>query len=162
VTDTSASGVLTAMPESANEEDFPEDGPAARSELQLRLELVADRNSPRQARKHAEAIGASCGVDTDAVALCVSEAVTNVVFHAYRDQLAPGAVEVVLRPLPAGAGLEIDVIDRGQGLAPRIDSPGAGLGLPIIQALADSLIIRSDHGGTRLRMTFRPIADDGP
>src|SRR4029077_13132247 len=90
------------------------------------------------------------GADVDtvaAVALCVSEAVANVVVHAYREADRPGEVEVEARR-PNGY-LCLYVRDRGQGLAPRVDSPGLGLGLPLIADIATSIEVRRpDSGGT--------------
>ncbi len=64
--------------------------------------------------------------DPDAVALAVSEAVTNVVLHAYVDEPAPGEVEVVARGLDDG-GLVVTVSDDGRGMMPHPEGPGAGL-----------------------------------
>jgi serine/threonine-protein kinase RsbW/stage II sporulation protein AB (anti-sigma F factor) len=47
------------------------------------------------------------------------------------------------------------VADRGRGIVPRPDSPGLGLGLPLIATLAESLELgtgRSEE--TEVRMTF--------
>jgi serine/threonine-protein kinase RsbW len=48
------------------------------------------------------------------------------------------------------------VADDGIGMAPRSDSPGMGLGLPLIARLADSLQVRQSHEGTQLLVSFRP------
>src|SRR5688500_16332871 len=98
------------------------------------------------------------GVDagmTDAIALCVSEAVTNAVLHAYRDHAEPGGIEIEARK-PNGF-LCIFVRDEGKGLEPRTDSPGSGFGLPMIAQLASYVAIRSrgpDSPGTELAMRF--------
>jgi serine/threonine-protein kinase RsbW/stage II sporulation protein AB (anti-sigma F factor) len=118
-----------------------------------RFELPADRNSPRAARQAAVEAARACGVDEHAVALCVTEAVTNAVMHAYRGAASPG--DVVLELLtPDGGGLEIRVSDHGHGLAPRADSPGAGLGMPLIAAMADRIEIDTSANGTRVSMRF--------
>jgi len=89
----------------------------------------------------------------DAVALCVSEAVANVVVHAYRDADQPGDVEIEAEK-PDGY-LCLYVRDRGQGMTPRVDSPGLGLGLPVIADSASSLEVRRpETGGTELVMRF--------
>jgi anti-sigma regulatory factor (Ser/Thr protein kinase) len=91
-------------------------------------------------------------VDTDAVALAVTEAVTNAVLHAYRDR-DPGEVRVVACAEPSR--LVLVVRDYGSGMAPRHDSPGLGIGLPTIGHLAEEFSIEAPEGqGTRLRMHF--------
>jgi serine/threonine-protein kinase RsbW len=87
------------------------------------------------------------------VALAVSEACTNVVLHAYRQRTDPGhfSVDLSLRH----ACLWVRVRDDGMGMHPRTDSPGLGLGLPIIASTADSFAIEPcETGGTELRMRF--------
>ena len=90
------------------------------------------------------------------VALAVSEAVTNVVQHAYRDGRS-GDVRVVA----CGRPNEVVVVvrDYGCGMRPNPNSPGAGLGLSIIGAAsAEMNIERPDDGGTRIRLRFRRLA----
>jgi len=88
---------------------------------------------------------------TDDIRLAVTEACTNVVRHAYGE--GDGTIEVVVRP-QAGA-LEVTVADSGRGIGPSPDTTGPGLGLPLIAALADSLVIeRSASAGSRLVMSF--------
>ena len=62
----------------------------------------------------------------DAVRLAVSEAVSNVVVHGYRDR-ATGTFTVSIDWGPDE--LRVVVRDDGCGMQPRPDSPGAGLGL---------------------------------
>jgi serine/threonine-protein kinase RsbW len=52
------------------------------------------------------------------------------------------------------------VTDDGSGMAPRDDSPGIGLGLPLIRHLADQFEHRRPPGnvGTELWMHFRLAA----
>jgi serine/threonine-protein kinase RsbW/stage II sporulation protein AB (anti-sigma F factor) len=87
--------------------------------------------------------------------LAISEAVTNAVVHAFRDRSDPGTVEVLVRVSSDERHVDVVVRDDGCGMTPRPDSPGLGLGLPLIRHLAD----RFDHhepanGGTELRMRF--------
>ena len=85
--------------------------------------------------------------------LAVTEACTNVVRHAYADG-EPGPVEILIRP--EGNTLLVIVSDEGRGLAPRADSTGPGLGLPLIAALSHSFEIEQvPDNGSRLRMAFR-------
>jgi len=92
--------------------------------------------------------------DPDAVALAVSEAVTNAVVHAYVDASEPGEIEVVAQRI-GGDCLEILVCDDGRGMLPRPDSPGVGLGLPLVATLAESFEVQArTGGGTQVRMAF--------
>ena len=71
---------------------------------------------------------------------------TNAVLHAYIDR-EPGMVIVTAH---AGPGeLVVCVIDDGRGMQPRPDSPGLGMGLPMIGQLTTSVDIRErPSGGT--------------
>jgi serine/threonine-protein kinase RsbW/stage II sporulation protein AB (anti-sigma F factor) len=85
--------------------------------------------------------------------LAVSEAVTNAVMHAYVDAPQPGAVSV--DATFEGDSLLVEVADDGSGMMPRLDSPGLGVGLPLIADTVDTLDIgNSPRGGTLLRMSF--------
>lgn len=85
--------------------------------------------------------------------LAVSEAVTNAVLHAYSDRPEPGPVHVAAT-VDRGL-LEVTVADEGGGMKPRIDSPGIGMGLPIIAQSVETLDVQLlPAGGTELRMTF--------
>jgi serine/threonine-protein kinase RsbW len=88
----------------------------------------------------------------DAVRLAVSEAVSNVVVHGYRDS-PDGAFTVAVEW--ADDELSVTVRDEGCGMQPRADSPGAGLGLPLIANLAESFSVTAPPGGgTEVTMTF--------
>ncbi len=89
----------------------------------------------------------------DTIALAVSEAMTNAVVHGFKESDG-GYVEVTAGS--QGSGFVITVCDDGSGMVPRPDSPGLGLGLPIIAQLAASLDVRSNPGGagTQICMTF--------
>jgi serine/threonine-protein kinase RsbW len=90
---------------------------------------------------------------TGDVRLAVSEACTNVVAHAYRDQDGPGQLEVAVLIHPGE--LTVIVRDRGSGIAPRVDGGGLGLGLPLIAALTRRAEIGAhEGGGTQVTMTF--------
>jgi stage II sporulation protein AB (anti-sigma F factor) len=88
----------------------------------------------------------------EAARLAVSEAVSNVVVHSYRD-IGEGAFTLAVEW--SGSELRVIVRDQGCGMAPRMDSPGAGLGLPLIASLADSFSVTAPPGGgTEVVMTF--------
>lgn len=106
------------------------------------------------ARGEVEAVARDCGMEglaLGAVKLAVNEAVTNAVVHAYAQQEGRIAVTVAL----SGEALTVTVADAGGGLVPRADSPGLGVGLPLIAQLADHLDVRSGDDGTQIRMSFR-------
>ena len=79
-------------------------------------------------------------VDRDAIGVVVSEAVTNAVLHAYRDRERPGDVHVSAEPATTRASRSRST-DDGLGMRPRADSPGVGLGMPLIADLADRVEI---------------------
>jgi serine/threonine-protein kinase RsbW len=86
-----------------------------------------------------------------AMELATTEAVTNVVVHAYPE----GGGVVQLAAAVAERELWVLVGDDGCGLRPRVDSPGLGQGLRVIAAVADELtIVNRAGGGTELRMRF--------
>ena len=90
--------------------------------------------------------------DLWAVQYCVSEALSNVVLHAY--PATAGDAEVVVEASDPGT-LRISVKDNGVGFEPRSDSPGLGLGIPMIAKLASRVDVRSEpQGGTLLFMEF--------
>lgn len=90
-------------------------------------------------------------LDHGKIAIAVSEALTNVVVHAYRDS-GVGPMRVSATML-AGV-LTVVVSDDGQGMTPRYDSPGMGMGLLLIDQLAGAVEVDSDRSGTRLEMRF--------
>jgi anti-sigma regulatory factor (Ser/Thr protein kinase) len=86
------------------------------------------------------------------IKLAVTEACTNVVVHAY-----PGRDDGPLgvRATVEDATLTVVVSDHGRGIVPRPDSPGLGLGLPLIATLAESLELGTGPDDeTEVRMTF--------
>ncbi len=90
---------------------------------------------------------------TRAVALAVTEACTNVVLHAYRQDEEPG--EMVVSIEKPDDSLCVTVLDDGVGMTPRPDSPGLGMGLALISQFADSLELRSRlEGGAEVSMRF--------
>jgi serine/threonine-protein kinase RsbW len=86
------------------------------------------------------------------IRLAVTEACANVVVHAYPDD-HEGPMEVVVSM--DDDALTVLVRDWGRGIRPRPDSPGLGLGLSLIAALAET--VQLGHDGdehTEVRMTF--------
>jgi anti-sigma regulatory factor (Ser/Thr protein kinase) len=126
-----------------------------RVSVQLHRSMVAVPASVPVLRSDVAAYARAVGVREpllSSVKLAVSEAVTNAVLHAYVGR-RPGAVRVAAW-IDDGS-LLVEVADDGDGMMPRLDSPGLGVGLPFIADTADSLDISSSpHGGAQLRMTF--------
>jgi serine/threonine-protein kinase RsbW len=92
------------------------------------------------------------------IGLVVSEAVSNVVLHAYPED-ARGEVRV--RVAVDDVGVALVVADDGAGLAPRPDSPGFGVGLPLMAAVAQRLEThRTVSGGNELRAWFSLAPED--
>jgi serine/threonine-protein kinase RsbW len=93
------------------------------------------------------------------VRLAVTEACANVVVHAYPDG-HEGPMEVVASM--DGSRLTVLVRDWGRGIRPRPDSPGLGLGLSLIAALAEQVQLGHNHDEhTEVLMTFA-LSDSGP
>jgi anti-sigma regulatory factor (Ser/Thr protein kinase) len=101
------------------------------------------------------ALGEALGVDEELlsdVRLAVTEACSNVVVHAYPDE-DPGPLEVLATL--EDETLTVVVRDEGPGIAPHPDSPGLGLGLPLIASLAESVQLgRDERERTEVCMTF--------
>jgi anti-sigma regulatory factor (Ser/Thr protein kinase) len=93
------------------------------------------------------------------IKLAVTEACTNVVVHAYPDGEGPMGLQASV----GDRWLTIVVTDRGRGIVPRPDSPGLGLGLPLIATLAESLELGTGKDEmTEVRMSFDLAADPEP
>lgn len=99
----------------------------------------------------AEALALPDQVAAD-IKLAVTEACTNVVLHAYGDDDGPLEVDASI----LDDELLVVVRDHGAGIHPRPDSPGLGLGLPLIATLSQSLELEggSAEDPTEVRMTF--------
>jgi anti-sigma regulatory factor (Ser/Thr protein kinase) len=121
----------------------------------LHRSIPADQGAPRVARNAVKdflrGVGADPGALSD-VLLAVSEVVTNCVVHAYRGQ--PGG-KVDLDVRHSGHTLQLSVADAGAGMSPRHDSPGLGLGLPLVGRVAKRVEITAQAGGgTLVSMSF--------
>jgi serine/threonine-protein kinase RsbW len=90
----------------------------------------------------------------ESVNLALSEALTNVVVHAYRDAAVPGPLLLVVSV--RDRALIVTVADEGCGMTPRSDSPGLGLGMGVMAHVADTFEIspRVARSGVVLRMGF--------
>ena len=87
-----------------------------------------------------------------AVKMCVGEAVTNVVEHAYPER-NPGSVEMSLHQVEDE--LEVVVTDRGRApYREHSDEEGGGFGLAMISRLMSRCTFTAASDGTRLEMGF--------
>ncbi len=118
--------------------------------------LEATPDSVRIARDTAAQIAAQVAAsqrDVDSIRLAVSEAVTNVVRHAYGGRKGP--VQILIAGVE-GRELAVLVADRGCGLGRPTANPGGGLGMKVMARTADDLVIVDrSGGGTEVRLTFR-------
>jgi serine/threonine-protein kinase RsbW len=109
------------------------------------------------------ALGEAFAVSEEILAnirLAVTEACTNVVVHAYPDD-HEGPLDVAATLLDEDR-LEVVVRDEGPGIGPRADSPGLGLGLPLIVSLTESVQLgRAADNCTEVRMVF-PLSPAQP
>jgi anti-sigma regulatory factor (Ser/Thr protein kinase) len=137
---------------------MPDDVPDLELSLPARAENVA------VVRHVLGGVGDVLGLDPevlDDIRLAVSEACANVVVHAY-----PGGDGLlIVRVFTRAETVAVSVRDHGGGMAPRTDSPGLGVGLPLIASLARTLELSAPSGGgTEVRMSFdlqpRALADE--
>jgi anti-sigma regulatory factor (Ser/Thr protein kinase) len=118
--------------------------------------LPAGPSAVTQMRRGAAEFVSTAGASEEvvqAVALAVSETVTNAVVHAYDAQ---DRGEVRVSCTADGERFVVEVTDEGAGLWLRHDSPGIGHGLAMVGAVANALTIAAGPGGrgTAVTMTF--------
>jgi anti-sigma regulatory factor (Ser/Thr protein kinase) len=104
-------------------------------------------------RRDVAAFADRAGMGDDGVGdvqLAVSEAATNAVVHAYRQ--SEGHLRVHARI--EATELIVVVVDSGSGLAPRPDSPGLGLGMPLMASVTTRFSVVSQGSGTEVHMAF--------
>jgi anti-sigma regulatory factor (Ser/Thr protein kinase) len=93
----------------------------------------------------------SLGVPVDDVKIAVSEAVSNAVVHAYREE-EYGEIRVDARE--ERGRLVVIVADNGRGMTPNPRNPGLRLGIPLITKLCDDVRFHSSDEGTVVSMSF--------
>jgi serine/threonine-protein kinase RsbW len=127
----------------------------------LELKLPARAENVAVVRHAFGGFAEALSVDEQTLAdikLAITEACTNVVIHAYDDD-EDGSLEVDASI--DDRRLTVVIRDRGRGIVPRPDSPGLGLGLPLIATLAESLELgKDDFDHTEVRMTFALDEDE--
>jgi anti-sigma regulatory factor (Ser/Thr protein kinase) len=129
--------------------------PAAPAELDLVLPV--EPPSVPAARRAVEGVAHAAGAcpgTVEALRLAVSEACTNVILHAYRES-EDDAGRLHVHAVADGNDLRVVVCDHGVGFTPRTDSPGLGLGMPLMAQLTEQLDVEQHDGINRLSMLFR-------
>ena len=122
----------------------------------LHIRLAADPESVPEARAHVrrwcERTGV-CGRTRDDLLLAVTEAVANVVVHAYPGGRSGTCSLEICRD---AGGVVVAISDEGVGVSGALPSSGCGLGLAIIDRLfPGSTLVES---GTGTRVTIRAPA----
>ena len=116
------------------------------------ITLEAAPRSAALARRELTPLAKAARVHLDSVLLAVSEAITNSVIHGYRGG-ASGSVEIEAQA--DSGGLTVAVTDRGVGMSPNRESPGIGLGVPLMVRFANRVTFDAiTGGGTRVTMRF--------
>src|SRR5262249_15597756 len=139
---------------STRDERSAESGPG---DHRLRLSYPAAPSSVPRARGALFAWCSELGVASRRRAegcLALTGACANVVQHAYRPPTGePGPLDV--EAWREDDFLVVAVRDYGLGLRPRPDSPGAGLGLPLMAALCDRVEVRRTEEPPRTELVMR-------
>jgi serine/threonine-protein kinase RsbW len=132
--------------------------PDGEDRIDLRFPARAEHVPPT--RHDVVAFARRLGVDdAAAVGLAVTEALSNAIVHAYCGR-SVGDVAVTARD--EDDRVRVTVRDFGVGLAPRPESPGMGVGLPLISTLAADVQIERLADGTAVTMTFaKPVTRSG-
>ena len=94
----------------------------------------------------------------DDLKTAVSEACNNVVMHAYDGEVGPMRVQLYV----TAGGIRVTVQDSGAGISalPAAEDRRPGVGLPVIQALADEAdFTLRPQGGTEVQMVFAASRD---
>jgi serine/threonine-protein kinase RsbW len=155
-------GITLASSRAMTELDAPH--PVATATPDLEITLPARAENVAVVRHAVGGLGEVLDVDDQTLSdikLAVTEACTNVVVHAYPEGEGP----MGLRASIDDRRLYLVVTDRGRGIVPRPDSPGLGLGLPLIATLAESLELGTGKlEETEVRMIFdlgAPVTNGG-
>ncbi|HWD70184.1 MAG TPA: ATP-binding protein [Solirubrobacteraceae bacterium] len=131
-------------------------------DLRLRLELLSVPDSVRMIRSVLHTVTHADELDPDRMddmRLAISEACNNVVLHAYPSTPGPLIFSLVVR----GDWIEAVVRDQGCGIRPGVArSRGLGMGVTLINALADRAEFETSELGTEVRMRFRRPAPPSP
>jgi serine/threonine-protein kinase RsbW len=123
-------------------------------DMRLRIELVSIPTSVGLVRSMIRTLGRVAGLDAqlvDDMRSAVSEACNNVVLHAYPSTPGP----LIFSLAVSGDSIEAVVRDQGNGIDPGAGrNHGLGMGVTLINSLADRAEFESSELGTEVRMRF--------
>lgn len=130
-------------------------GHAGVTRERYRGEFPTNVGAVRTIRDQVASVARECQIEEATVQdirLAVSEAATNSILHGR----APADALLVVRVETCDGEICIVVADQGLGMLPRDDSPGLGLGLPIISTVSKrvEVVCPGVDGHTELHMYF--------
>jgi serine/threonine-protein kinase RsbW len=124
-------------------------------DLRLRLELTGVPHSVGFVRSVISTVACAANLDptlVDDMRSAVSEACNNVVLHAYDATPGPLIFSLAVQ----GDSIEFVVRDQGCGIRPgAARNRGLGMGVTLINSLADRAEFESSELGTEVRMRFK-------
>jgi serine/threonine-protein kinase RsbW len=128
------------------------------SDIRLRLELNSVADSVALVRSVIRTVARTAGLDyalEDDLRTAISEACNNAVLHAYGSTPGPLIFSLAVR----NDSIEAVVRDHGCGIRPGTGrNRGLGMGVALINSLADRAEFESSEIGTEVRMLFkRPL-----
>lgn len=133
------------------------------SDIRVRLELTSVADSVALVRSVVRTVSRAAGLDqalADDLRTAISEACNNAVLHAYGPTPGPLSFSLAVRP----DAVEAVVRDQGCGIRPgKGRDRGLGMGVALINSLADRAEFESSDIGTEVRMLFkRPLLFPAP
>lgn len=132
-------------------------------DLRLRLELISLPTVVSLIRSLVGTLARTHGFESDLLEdmrTAISEACNNVVLHAYPSKPGPLIFSLTI----TDDVIRVVVRDQGSGIRPGATSNrGLGMGVALINSLADRAEFESSELGTEVRMRFTPaVHPPGP
>ena len=125
-------------------------------ETAIAHEFDAEPRSVRSAREAVATFAERHGAQdecVDDIRTAISEAATNVVVHAYEDANA-GRFRVLA--VVGDGELLVIIDDDGRGLTAPSQNPGLGMGLQLMQEIAEqTLFLTRESGGSTIQLRFQ-------
>ena len=129
-----------------------------RADLRFSGAFAAEARELRTVRDKVAAVARDCGIaesEVHGLRLAVTEVMSNAITHAYGQAEPREGAEVRVQVFHRADELLVVVADDGPGMSPRLESPGLGLGLPMVAAMTKRLdIVSSEGGGTEMHLVF--------